>query len=226
MVAAIRRFRDRADAGRQLAERLQSYAGRPDTIVVGLPRGGMPVAAEIARCLALPLDFCLVSKLTSTGHHPATIGAIDSGGDRILNYDVLSRLSLPDKTVDKIIDRQLRELHRKERVYREHRAPLDLRNRSLILVDDGLATGATLRSAIALLRQQSPRSLTVALPTAPKTACDRLQADIDELVCLTHPDPFFSIALSYENYAPVSDEEVRQILSQSNSEANPFGQSP
>jgi putative phosphoribosyl transferase len=211
------RFRNRSDAGQQLAARLNHYANRPDVLVVGLPQGGVPVAFEVSQFLGVPLDTCLVRKLCLPGHKhkPVTFGAVDSKGDRILNYEVVEQLEISEKTIDRIADRELRELQRRERSYCNHRPTLGLGNRTVIVVDDGLATGSTMAAAVALLRQQQPKSLAIAVPVAPKEVCDQLRAEVDEVVCLSHPDPFYGIHLSYENYAPTTEEEVRQLLAQS-----------
>lgn len=211
------RFHNRTDAGQQLANRLGHYANHPDVLVVGLPQGGIPVAFEISQFLQVPLEICLVGKLCLPGHKhkEVTFGAIDSEGDRVLDYDVIEQLGISDKIIDKIAARELRQLQRRERTYRIHHPPTELRDRTLIVVDDGLATGSTMRSAVSLLRQQQPKSIAIAVPVAPKAVCNQLRAEVDEIICLNHPDPFYGIHLSYENYAPITEEQVRQLLAQS-----------
>jgi putative phosphoribosyl transferase len=207
------RFRNRTEAGQLLAKKLTAYANREDVVVLGLPRGGVPVAFEVAKALNAPLDICLVRKLGVPGHKELAMGAIASGGVRVLNYDVVSWLKVSGKTIDKVAQKELRELQRRDRVYRGDRPPADVRNRTIIVVDDGLATGSTMRAAVAVLREQQPQSIVVAVPVAPSETCKALSAEVDEVVCIVTPEPFYAIGLWYENFAQTTDEEVRELLS-------------
>ncbi|MEO1403510.1 MAG: phosphoribosyltransferase [Cyanobacteria bacterium J06635_1] len=207
------RFRDRTQAGRQLATQLQAYANRSGVIVLGLPRGGVPVAYEVAQTLNLPLDICLVRKLGVPGHRELAMGAIASGGVRILNYDVLSWVSISDRMLEHVAARELRELQRRDRVYRGDRPQPKIRDRTVILVDDGLATGATVRAAIAVLQKQQPKAIIVAVPVAPASEYQALKTEVDKVVCLATPEPFYAIGLWYENFAQTTDDQVRDLLS-------------
>ncbi|WP_031292661.1 phosphoribosyltransferase [Leptolyngbya sp. Heron Island J] len=206
------RFRDRTHAGKELANQLTIYANRSDAIVLGLPRGGVPVAYEVAKALNLPLDICLVRKLGVPGHKELAMGAIASGGVRVLNYDVISWLAIADKALEHIADRELRELQRRDRAYRGDRPQPEVCDRTIILVDDGLATGATMRAAIAVLQKQQPKELVVAVPVAPLAGCKTLETEVDKVVCLSNPEPFYAIGLWYKNFAQTTDEQVRNLL--------------
>jgi putative phosphoribosyl transferase len=206
------RFRDRRLAGQQLATRLSTYANRSDVLVIGLPRGGVPVAAEVAKALHAPLDICLVRKLGVPGHQELAMGAIASGGVRVLNDDVLAWLGISDKAIDEVAARELRELQRRDRTYRGDRPPPVLRDRTIILVDDGLATGSTMRAAIAAIRQQSPQRIVVAVPVGAPDTCDAIRGEVDEAVCLMTQDPLYAIGLWYENFTQTTDEEVCKLL--------------
>jgi putative phosphoribosyl transferase len=206
------RFRNRIEAGEQLARRLTQYANRPDVMVLGLPRGGVPVAFEVAKALNAPLDICLVRKLGVPGHKELAMGAIASGGVRVLNYDILAWLGISGKTIDEVAARELRELQRRDRAYRGERPQPDIHNQVIILVDDGLATGATVRAAIAVLKSQRPQKIVVAVPVAPTDTCDELREEVEEVVCLMTPEPFYAIGLWYENFAQTTDEEVHECL--------------
>ncbi|WP_026731934.1 phosphoribosyltransferase [Fischerella sp. PCC 9605] len=206
-------FRDRTQAGQMLARKLSAYANRQDVIVVALPRGGVPVAFEVAKALNVPLDVCIVRKLGVPHHKELAMGAIAAGGVRVLNYDVVSWLGISSKTIDEVAAKELRELQRRDRVYRGERPPLDVRNRTVILIDDGIATGSTMRAAIAILRQQQPQSIVVAVPVAPLETYRELQAEVDGVVCLLTPEPMNAIGLWYENFSQTTDEEVRELLS-------------
>jgi putative phosphoribosyl transferase len=206
------RFLNRSEAGRQLAKQLTRYANRPDVLVLGLPRGGVPVAFEVAQRLHAPLDICLVRKLGVPGHKELAMGAIAADGVRVLNYDVVSWLGISSKTIDHVAVKELRELQRRDRAYRGDRPLPDIRDRTIILVDDGIATGSTMRAAIAILQQEQPRRIVVAVPVAPADTCDQLRAAVDEVVCLMMPEPFYAIGLWYENFAQTSDQEVCALL--------------
>lgn len=208
------RFANRADAGRQLGLALAAYADRPDVLVLGLPRGGVPVAYAVARALHAPLDVFLVRKLGVPGHEELAMGAIASGGVRILNEDVIQGLSIPPEVVDNVTDAEERELERRAHAYRGGRPPLDVRNRTVIVVDDGLATGSTMRAAVAALRRMEPARLVVAVPTAAAETCALLRREVDDLVCLITPDPFYAVGLWYADFAPTRDDEVRTLLAE------------
>ena len=207
-----RRFRDRREAGRLLAAQLGAYAKRPDVLVLALPRGGVPVAAEVASALGAPLDVFVVRKLGVPGHEEYALGAIATGGVRVLNEEVVQALRIPDRVIDALAAREQEELARRERVYRGHRPPLDVRGRTVILVDDGLATGATMHAAIRALRQQQPARIVVAVPTASPETCAELKTEVDDIICATTPDPFYAVGLWYEDFSQTTDEEVRELL--------------
>jgi predicted phosphoribosyltransferase len=210
-----KRFRDRREAGRLLGAHLSAYANLPDVLVLALPRGGVPVAAEVARALGAPLDVFVVRKLGVPGHEEYAFGAIATGGVRVLSEDVVRALRIPDRVIDAVAAREQEELARRERVYRGDRPPLDARGRTVILVDDGLATGATMHAAIRALRQQQPARIVVAVPTAAPETCDELKAEVDEVICATTPDPFYAVGLWYEDFSQTTDEEVRELLARS-----------
>jgi putative phosphoribosyl transferase len=206
------RFRDRREAGQRLAAKLSTYANRSDVLVIGLPRGGVPVAAEVAKALHAPMDICLVRKLGVPSHKELAMGAIASGGVRVLNYDVLSWLKLSSKTIDEVAARELRELQRRDRAYRGDRLPPEVSDRTIILVDDGLATGSTMKAAIAVLKEQHPQRLVVAVPVAAPDICQEMRGIVDEVVCIMTPDPLYAIGFWYENFAQTTDAEVCQLL--------------
>lgn len=208
------RFANRLDAGRRLAAALAAYAGRRDVLVLGLPRGGVPVADEVARALGAPLDVFLVRKLGVPGHEELAMGAIASGGVRVLNEDVLDGLRIPPAVVEDVTDVEAAEMERRERTYRGGRPPLDVRGRVVIVVDDGLATGSTMRAAVAALRRLEPARIVVAVPTGASETCQMLRDEADEVVCLTTPDPFHAVGLWYDDFRPTTDDEVRALLAE------------
>jgi predicted phosphoribosyltransferase len=205
------RFADRRDAGRRLAAELTQYAAREDVVVLGLPRGGVPVAGEVARALGAPLDVFVVRKLGVPGHEELAMGAIASGGIRVLNDDVVAAAGIGVDEVERIAARELETLTAQERSYRGDSPPVEVRARSVIVVDDGLATGATMRAAITALRERA-RDTVAAVPTAPRETCEALREIADEVVCVSTPDPFMAVGLWYRDFSPVSDDEVRRLL--------------
>jgi putative phosphoribosyl transferase len=206
------RFADRHDAGRRLAAELSAYAGRAEVIVLGLPRGGVPVAYEVARALGAPLDVFVVRKLGVPGHEELAMGAIASGEVRVLNQDVVTGARIAPAEVEEVTRRELDTLTAQERAYRGERPPLEVAGRTAIVVDDGLATGATMRAAIKALREREASRIVVAVPTAPEQTCRALRHLVDDVVCASTPDPFTAVGLWYEDFAPVSDDEVRGLL--------------
>jgi len=205
-------FRDRRDAGRRLAAKLRRYAGRPDVLVLGLPRGGVPVAAEVAEALAAPLDVFVVRKLGVPGREELAMGAIASGGIRVLNDDVVGRLGIPAAAIDRAAAAEGRELERRERAYRGDRPPPDPRGKVVVLVDDGLATGASMRAAVRAVRRLDPGRVVVAVPVGAADTCDEFEDVADEVVCATEPDPFLAVGYWYEDFSQTTDDEVRELL--------------
>ncbi len=206
------RFRDRGDAGRYLGALLSRYAGRNDVVVLALPRGGVPVGFEVARALEVPLDVFVVRKLGVPGHEELAFGAIASGGTRILNPDVVRYLGLTSDVIDTVSELERSELERRERLYRGERPSTELEAQTVILADDGLATGASMRAAVAAVRAQKPAQIVVAVPTAALDACASLNAEVDELVSPLRPENFRAVSLWYDRFEQVSDEEVRTLL--------------
>lgn len=205
-------FRDRVEAGRLLAERLTAYAGRSDVLVLGLPRGGVPVAYEVARALDVPLDVFVVRKLGVPGHEELAMGAIASGGVIVQNDDVVQSLRIPHHVVEAAAARERRELERRERAYRDGRPAPNVRGRTVILIDDGLATGSTMRAAVAALRQLGPAQIIVAVPTAAPSTCEEFRQEADECICDITPEPFYAVGLWYEDFSQTTDDEVRDLL--------------
>jgi putative phosphoribosyl transferase len=211
-------FQDRRDAGRQLAADLSEYAGRPDVVVFALPRGGVPVAYEVAKALGAPLDVFLVRKIGVPGHEELAMGAIASGGVRVVNEDVVRELGIPQSLFDAVAAEELRELERRELAYRDRPAP-DVRGKTVILVDDGLATGSSMRAAIAALRRLGPAKIVVAVPVAAPEVCTEFQDVADDVVCARTPPSFRAVGLWYDDFSQTTDEEVRELLSQQNMES-------
>jgi putative phosphoribosyl transferase len=207
-------FRNRSEAGRLLAHALQRYKNRPDVLVLALPRGGVPVAYEVAKSLNAPLDVFIVRKLGVPGHEELAMGAIASDGVHALNTSVIEQLNIPQSAIDAVAKREGEELQRRERLYRGEKPPLDINNRIVILVDDGLATGSTMKAAIAALRRQNPLRIIVAVPTAPSETCNELQHEADEVICAVTPDPFYAVGQWYEDFQQTTDAEVTDLIRQ------------
>src|SRR5438445_5468575 len=207
-----RAFPDRIEAGRLLAEELEKYADRDDVIVLGLPRGGVPVANEVAKHLHAPLDVFIVRKLGVPGFEELAAGAIASGGVRVLNEDVMRAIPYADQAIEAVTARETAELQRREQIYREGRPAPELRDRIAILVDDGLATGATMRAAVKALRQRGAAKIVVAGPVGPPDTCEEFEDEADEVVCASAPEFFQAVGQYYEDFSQTSDEEVRELL--------------
>ena len=205
-------FRDRTDAGRALAAKLTAYANRPDVLVLALPRGGVPVAYEVAQALQAPLDVFLVRKLGVPRHEELAMGAIATGGVRVLNESVVRHLRIPDEVIDAVAAKEQQELERREQEYRGNRPAPEIRGRTVILVDDGLATGSTMRAAAAALREQQPSQVIIAVPVAAAETCEEFRAEVDEIVCAVTPEPFYAVGLWYEDFSQTTDDEVRDLL--------------
>ena len=208
-----RAFPNRAEAGRLLAEKLENYVGRSDVVVLGLPRGGVPVAYEVAQRLGAPLDVFVVRKLGVPGFEELAAGAIASGGVRVLNEDVVRALPNADQLIESVTEKETVELERREQTYRDGRPAPELRDRVVILVDDGLATGATMRAAVAALRQRGVAKIVVAAPVGAPDTCRELEQEADETICAIAPEFFQAVGQYYEDFSQTSDEEVRELLS-------------
>jgi len=215
------RYRNRFEAGRVLAGLLRHHADDPSIIVLALPRGGVPVGFETARALRAPLDVFVVRKLGMVGHEEFALGAIASGGVRVLNTEAIRTLNIPAETIEAVAAREEEELERREVAFRGDRPPLDVRERKVILVDDGLATGSTMRAAVVALRQQHPQTITVAVPVAAAETCHEFRPDVDEVICARTPEPFLAVGLWYDDFTQTSDEEVRALLKRATEFAEP-----
>jgi putative phosphoribosyl transferase len=208
------RFRDRVEAGRRLAQRLSEYAGRDDVIVLGLPRGGVPVAAEVAKALDAPLDVFLVRKVGLPGYEELAMGAVASGGVLVLDEGLIGRLGVSQEQLERAIRDELQELERREQAYRGGREPLDLEGKTVILVDDGLATGASMRAGAEAVRRLNPARVVIAVPVAAEETCDQFRDVVDEVVCAVTPRPFNAVGLWYQDFSQTSDDEVRGLLAE------------
>ena len=206
------RFMDRTHAGRQLGAALSAYAGRADVLVLALPRGGVPVAFEVARALDAPLDVFIVRKLGVPGHEELAMGAIATGGARLIDDAIARQLRISERAVQAVAEAEQRELERRERQYRGDRPPPDIAGRTVILVDDGLATGASMRVAVGALRQEHPGRIVVAVPIAPPETCDVLRREADDVVCAVTPEPFYAVGLWYNDFTQTTDAEVHDLL--------------
>jgi predicted phosphoribosyltransferase len=207
-------IKDRAEAGKKLAEALAIYEGRPDAVVLALPRGGVPVAAEVAQRLRLPLDVYVVRKLGVPGHVELAMGAIAGDGTCIIDDDIVSSLHVEDAAVQEVIFREIEELRRREKAYRADRTHIDVAGKTVILIDDGLATGATMRAAVTALRKRDPNKIVVAVPVAAARTCQLLAQVADRVVCPHAPEAFVAVGLFYENFEQTSDDEVRRLLAE------------
>jgi putative phosphoribosyl transferase len=223
MSTEARRFRDRAEAGRLLAKRLSAYAGRDDAIVLALPRGGVPVGYEVAKALDAPLDVFLVRKIGLPGYEELAMGAVASGGILVLDERLIQRLGIGREQLERAIQGELQELERREEAYRGGRGPLDLEGKTAILVDDGLATGASMRAAAEAVRRHNPARVVVAVPVAAEETCDQFRDFVDEIVCEVTPRPFHAVGLWYQDFSQTSDDEVRELLARA---AERRGESP
>lgn len=205
-------FRDRRDAGRLLAKKLAEYADRR-VVVLAVPRGGVPVAYEVAQALNAPLDIFLVRKLGLPGHEELALGAIASGGVQVVNESVLARFHVSEGMINEVVAREQRELERREEAYRGTKPPIDVAGKTAILIDDGLATGASMRAAVVALRQRSPARIVVAVPIAPPDTCREFEDLVDAIVCAVTPEPFYAVGQWYDDFTQTTDEEVRRLLS-------------
>lgn len=216
-------YRDRRHAGGELAERLQQFAGRTDVVVLGLPRGGVPVASEVARILGAALDVFLVRKLGVPGHRELAMGAIASGGVRVINGEVVRLYGLPPEAIDRVAREEEQELERREHAYREGRTPPELEGRTVLLVDDGLATGSTMKAAVQAVREHRPARVVVAVPVGARETCRELAEIADEVVCARMPVSFAAVGQWYRNFSQTTDQEVRDLLRQSGEAVRPSG---
>ena len=214
-------FENRPAAARRLAESLRDYAGRTDVLVLGLPRGGVGVGYEVAEVLAAPLDVLVVRKLGLPGQEELAIGAIATGGARILNRQLIEELNVGDEVIDAVIEREQQELRRRELLYRGDQPAAGLAGRCLVFVDDGLATGATMLAAASAARQQDPARVVVAVPVAPVEAVDALRHNVDQVVCLASPQPFGAVSRWYRHFPQTTDDEVRRLLSRARDRRSP-----
>lgn len=207
------RFKDRKEAGRILANALMHYADRPDTLILGLARGGMPVAFEVAHILKAPLDVLIVRKLGVPSQEELAMGAVAADGVTVINQSIMDQLNISAQALRAVIAKETEELNRRERAYRQGRPQPDISGRTVIVVDDGLATGTTMRAAVNVLRKQNAGRLVVAVPVGSRQACDDLRSEVDEIVCTQIPEPFYSVGNWYQNFSQTTDEEVRYLLS-------------
>jgi predicted phosphoribosyltransferase len=205
-------FDDRQDAGRQLGQKLRSYADRDDTLVLALPRGGVPVAYEVARAMAAPLDVFIVRKLGTPGQRELAMGAVASGGIVVVNHDVLRWLRLPESAIEAAAAPARAEMERQEKAFRGDRPPVSIEGRIVVLVDDGLATGSTMRAALRAVSARRPQRVIVAVPVGAASTCEELRREADEVVCLQTPESFRSVGQWYRDFTQTEDDEVREYL--------------
>lgn len=216
-------YRDRFEAGRVLVTRLTKYQNREDVLVLALPRGGVPVGFEVAQALKAPLDVFLVRKLGVPGHEELAMGAIASGGARVLNAEVVHGLNIPPDVIEKVAVAEQRELERREKEYRDELPPPEVVGRNVILVDDGLATGSSMRAAVQALYRRQPARVVVAVPTAPPETCTELESEVDEIICAMTPEPFYGVGFWYQEFSQTSDREVRELLQRATREHSLVG---
>jgi predicted phosphoribosyltransferase len=212
MASSFHYFADRAEAGKRLAEALAGYAGRTDVLVLALPRGGVPVAYEVAQTLAVPMDLWLVRKLGVPGQEELAMGAIAGNDTCVLNRDIIDVLNIDRTTIDAVIAKEQAELERRNRLYRQGRPSPNIEGKAIIIIDDGLATGATMRAAIASLRQAGAARIIAAVPVGAASTCGKIEQEADELVCLYTPEPFYGVGQWYSNFSQTSDENVLALL--------------
>jgi putative phosphoribosyl transferase len=213
-------FLDRYDAGRRLASALSNYADRSDLLILALPRGGVPVAYEVARALHAPLDVFLVRKLGFPGHEELAMGAIATGGVRIIDQQIVQMFGISDEAIDRVTATEQRELERREQLYRDGRPAPDVKGRTAILIDDGLATGSTMRAAVQALRQEGARKIVIAVPVAPPETCEAFRDEVDDIICAVTPEPFRAVGIWYADFSETTDDEVRELLARAEREAN------
>lgn len=209
-------FRDRVDAGKQLAKALQRYKGQKDGVVLALPRGGVPIGYEIAKELGLPLEVFIVRKLGVPGQEELAMGAIASGGVRVMNESIVNTIRIPRWMIDEVLQREMQELERRQRQYSGTSKPIDLEGKIVILVDDGLATGSTMKAAIKAVEKQNPAKLVVAVPVSALSTCREIGGTVDDIVCLKTPVDFHSVGGWYENFEQTTDQQVQELLRQTN----------
>lgn len=211
MVTSVKRLKDRRDAARQLTAKLSRFSGRRDAIVIGLPRGGVVTAAEIAEALDLPLDVIVVRKLGTPGQQELAMGAV-ARDVTVINEEVVRMIGISRKTIESVADRERRDMATQEDDLRKGRPPLDVAGKTVIIADDGLATGSTMRAAVTAIRREQPSAIVLAVPVAPPDVCAHFRREVDQVVCLSMPDPFGAVAFWYDQFEPVSDREVIEIL--------------
>lgn len=209
-------YSDRSEAGRMLATKLTAYANRQDVLILALPRGGVPVAFEVAKALHAPLDVCIVRKLGVPGHEELAMGALAAGGTRVFNPDVVQGLHIPEQVIVAIAEQEQQELERRETLYRDSRPRPLIRGRIIVLIDDGLATGATMHAAVKVIQQQQPARLIVAVPVAAPSVCAEFRTEVDEVICLNTPEPLYGVGYWYELFTQITDQEVHDLLAQAN----------
>jgi putative phosphoribosyl transferase len=214
-------FEDRRTAGEELAHKLSAYADREDVVVLGLPRGGVPVAFEVAKALKAPLDVFVVRKLGLPGNPELAMGAIASGGVRVMNEDVVHMTDVSDEAIENVAEKEQEQLEEREEIYRGARPGIDLAGKTVLLIDDGLATGATMRAAVTALREHNPEKIVVAVPTAPPETCSEFEDVVDEMICLTTPRTFMGVGGAYRDFSQTTNEEVRTLLEKAHEEVSP-----
>ncbi len=207
-----KRFSNRIQAGKMLAQHLQAYTNVKDVLVLALPRGGVPVAFEVAKLLNVAMDVCIVRKLGVPGHKELAMGAIASENTIVFNQNIINSLGIDEEKITQVINQELRELKRRNQVYRDNKPAINVKNKIVILIDDGIATGATMRAALTILQQQQPAKIVVAVPVTPLADCQELRLEVDEIICLQCPEIMSAIGLWYEDFSQTTDNEVRALL--------------